>query len=207
MRKLTKDDIANCYYEFNFDFKGLNDYPEYYDECGVNCGDVESLKNGSGKNLTAKEIMDKFDVSAEVADKLIRYQAKFLANYREQVFNFLQQKDRYLEIKPYVNDKKLDSYILSQYVNHNFKGDKLLAEFNPAKHLIRGVIGSIVSCVILAALMILSWEGGYGIFDILSAGLLVLIWLGITLSFVWNLPKEYRTKKVILKLIKSKHNP
>ena len=204
MKKLTTQDIANVYFEHYISFRGLDTYPENYDDTSLL--PLGQLKRDA-KPLTAHELIEEYNISAEVANKLIVFQSILLANYRNSVSEFLSQVDRYNEIKPYINSQGMDKSVFMQYLTSDENRDKLMRDFNPVKQLRNGLIGTMISYIIFFTSVVVGWnvKPPTTMSDFVCLGLVAFIWLGITTGIAWQLPSEYRTRKIVYRVLKNKH--
>ena len=155
--------------------------------------------------MTAREIIKKYNVSAEVAQKLVDYQESILVNYCDAISEFLSKVDRYNEIKPYINNRKLNKKILIQYLESTNSQDRLIKDSTPSRHLINGLIGTLISYSIFITVVTIGWntQPPSG-FDFVSLALVAFIWLGFTSVAAWELPSNYRTRKILHNILKEK---
>lgn len=203
MKKLTIQDIANVYSTVYISFKDLDTYPKDSDD---NLSPLEQSERDT-QPLTTQELIKEYDISAEVADKLIDYQSSLLANYRDSISELLSQVDRYNEIRPYINNRGIDKSIFLQYLTSVEDLDKLKRDFNPAKQLRNGLIGTTTSYLVFFTSVIVGWnvKPPTTMSDFICLGLVAFIWLGITTGIAWQLPAEYRTRKIIYRILIDKH--
>jgi hypothetical protein len=203
MKKLTIQDIANVYSTVYISFKDLDTYPKDSDD---NLSPLEQSERDT-QPLTTQELIKEYDISAEVADKLIDYQSSLLANYRDSISELLSQVDRYNEIRPYINNRGIDKSIFLQYLTSVEDLDKLKRDFNPAKQLRNGLIGTTTSYLVFFTSVIVGWnvKPPTTMSDFICLGLVAFIWLGITTGIAWQLPSEYRTRKIIYRILIDKH--
>ena len=203
MKKLTIQDIANVYSTVYISFKDLDTYPKDSDD---NLSPLEQSERDT-QPLTTQELIKEYDISAEVADKLIDYQSSLLANYRDSISELLSQVDRYNEIRPYINNRGVDKSIFLQYLTSVEDLDKLKRDFNPAKQLRNGLIGTTTSYLVFFTSVIVGWnvKPPTTMSDFICLGLVAFIWLGITTGIAWQLPSEYRTRKIIYRILIDKH--
>ena len=203
MKKLTIQDIANVYSTVYISFKDLDTYPEDSDD---NLSPLEQSERDT-QPLTTQELIKEYDISAEVADKLIDYQSSLLANYRDSISELLSQVDRYNEIRPYINNRGIDKSIFLQYLTSVEDLDKLKRDYNPAKQLRNGLIGTTTSYLVFFTSVIVGWnvKPPTTMSDFICLGLVAFIWLGITTGIAWQLPSEYRTRKIIYRILIDKH--
>jgi hypothetical protein len=202
MKKFTADDIANVYFQHVLAFKGLEPNGQEEDEdlllIGHASKDVELISR--------QELINDFDISSDVADKLIGYQMNLIASYRNAVTELLRRTDRYVEIKPYLEDRTLSKAIFTEYVTSDWDRDKQLKEFQPMKHLRSGIIGTLMSCGIFILVVSLGWGVHAPVeFDFIWLGLVAFIWLGLTAMIARELPGEYRARKIVWDILNS-HN-
>ena len=203
MKKLTIQDIANVYSTVYISFKDLDTYPKDSDD---NLSPLEQSERDT-QPLTTQELIKEYDISAEVADKLIDYQSSLLANYRDSISELLSQVDRYNEIRPYINNRGIDKSIFLQYLTSVEDLDKLKRDYNPAKQLRNGLIGTTTSYLVFFTSVIVGWnvKPPTTMSDFICLGLVAFIWLGITTGIAWQLPSEYRTRKIIYRILIDKH--
>lgn len=203
MKKLTIQDIANVYSTVYISFKDLDTYPKDSDD---NLSPLEQSERDT-QPLTTQELIKEYDISAEVADKLIDYQSSLLANYRDSISELLSQVDRYNEIRPYINNRGIDKSIFLQYLTSVEDLDKLKRDFNPAKQLRNGLIGTTTSYLVFFTSVIVGWnvKPPTTMSDFICLGLVAFIWLGITTGIAWQLTSEYRTRKIIYRILIDKH--
>ena len=203
MKKLTIQDIANVYSTVYISFKDLDTYPKDSDD---NLSPFEQSERDT-QPLTTQELIKEYDISAEVADKLIDYQSSLLANYRDSISELLSQVDRYNEIRPYINNRGIVKSIFLQYLTSVEDLDKLKRDFNPAKQLRNGLIGTTTSYLVFFTSVIVGWnvKPPTTMSDFICLGLVAFIWLGITTGIAWQLPSEYRTRKIIYRILIDKH--
>ena len=203
MKKLTIQDIANVYSTVYISFKDLDTYPKDSDD---NLSPLEQSERDT-QPLTTQELIKEYDISAEVADKLIDYQSSLLANYRDSISELLSQVDRYNELRPYINNRGIDKSIFLQYLTSVEDLDKLKRDFNPAKQLRNGLIGTTTSYLVFFTSVIVGWnvKPPTTMSDFICLGLVAFIWLGITTGIAWQLPSEYRTRKIIYRILIDKH--
>lgn len=203
MKKFTIQDIANVYSTVYISFKDLDTYPKDSDD---NLSPLEQSERDT-QPLTTQELIKEYDISAEVADKLIDYQSSLLANYRDSISELLSQVDRYNEIRPYINNRGIDKSIFLQYLTSVEDLDKLKRDFNPAKQLRNGLIGTTTSYLVFFTSVIVGWnvKPPTTMSDFICLGLVAFIWLGITTGIAWQLPSEYRTRKIIYRILIDKH--
>lgn len=203
MKKPTIQDIANVYSTVYISFKDLDTYPKDSDD---NLSPLEQSERDT-QPLTTQELIKEYDISAEVADKLIDYQSSLLANYRDSISELLSQVDRYNEIRPYINNRGIDKSIFLQYLTSVEDLDKLKRDFNPAKQLRNGLIGTTTSYLVFFTSVIVGWnvKPPTTMSDFICLGLVAFIWLGITTGIAWQLPSEYRTRKIIYRILIDKH--
>ena len=203
MKKLTIQDIANVYSTVYISFKDLDTYPKDSDD---NLSPLEQSERDT-QPLTTQELIKEYDISAEVADKLIDYQSSLLANYRDSISELLSQVDRYNEIRPYINNRGVDKSIFLQYLTSVEDLDKLKRDFNPAKQLRNGLIGTTTSYLVFFTSVIVGWnvKPPTTMSDFICLGLVAFIWLGITTGIAWQLTSEYRTRKIIYRILIDKH--
>lgn len=203
MKKFTIQDIANVYSTVYISFKDLDTYPKDSDD---NLSPLEQSERDT-QPLTTQELIKEYDISAEVADKLIDYQSSLLANYRDSISELLSQVDRYNEIRPYINNRGIDKSIFLQYLTSVEDLDKLKRDFNPAKQLRNGLIGTTTSYLVFFTSVIVGWnvKPPTTMSDFICLGLVAFIWLGITTGIAWQLTSEYRTRKIIYRILIDKH--
>ena len=203
MKKLTIQDIANVYSTVYISFKDLDTYPEDSDD---NLSPLEQSERDT-QPLTTQELIKEYDISAEVADKLIDYQSSLLANYRDSISELLSQVDRYNEIRPYINNRGIDKSIFLQYLTSVEDLDKLKRDFNPAKQLRNGLIGTTTSYLVFFTSVIVGWnvKPPTTMSDFICLVLVAFIWLGITTGIAWQLPSEYRTRKIVYRILKDRY--
>lgn len=201
MKNLTPQDIETGGSECIISFRGLT--PDYENE---EYTPVEPSKK-EVQPLTAKEIIAEYDVSAAVAEKLVAYQSGMLLAYQDEVARIVGQVDRYNEIKPYVENSKLDKDILSQYVASTMNHKAMLKEFRPSSHLRNGLIGVTLSCTLFLVVTVMGWNANPPTgFDFVSLGIVAFIWLGITITAAWQIPSRYRARKIVYAILQGKQN-
>lgn len=93
-----------------------------------------------------------------------------------------------------------------QYLASNESHDKLMRDFNPGKHLRNGLVGTIISYAIFLGAVTLGWNTHTPTgFDFISLAMVAFVWLGLTTMVAWELPSEYRTRKIVYSILKNKH--
>ena len=199
MKRLSSEDIANIYVRHSVRFRGL---PADYDDEDIM---VAEPSHATIHPLTAQELIQEYDISLVVADKLLAYQSGLLASYRETIAHMVDCSDRYNQVKSYLNNPKFDKAILAQYVENDWEHASATREFNPRKHLRNGLIGVALSYLLFLTLVVIGWStiAPSSTVDYISFALIAFIWLGFTTLAAVGLPKKYRARKVIYSILTS----
>lgn len=204
MNKLRKDDISPAYFAPTLNFNGLERQTDIDDLEVFRANDTHQ---DSGEPLTLQELTRDGRFTESAASKIIAVQSGILSSLRQEIETLSDCTDRYLTIKPSLQQKNLDTALLAEYVYGEFSKVDELKEFNPPTQALKSLAGVLTSCVIFAALTALglSQHPLTNSLDYFSLGIIAFIWLGFTWLAACNIPRRYRTRKVIYQIIKNGH--
>ncbi|HEX3082228.1 MAG TPA: hypothetical protein VHQ86_03160 [Candidatus Saccharimonadia bacterium] len=151
--------------------------------------------------MTTHDIRQKYGVSDEVATHLVGFQNEIMADFDAAVESLMSRSERYLEVKPFLGDKKFNKGLLEEYVDQNIS----LKDLNPTNNLYRALGAAAISFVLLALVIWITRIPHLDLgIDPIGGSILGIIWVGLTLLGAASIPKRYRTRKLLVHLAKSK---
>lgn len=200
-RKIQTDDLPDSYYR-ELIYKPLEKW-----ESGEYEGNEEiSIEDPPEKAqiFTAGQLAEKYDINIDVAEKISLYQHAALNDLNSEIDSLIRNSERYLQVKPYLNDKQYVRSIFQEYVRLSARSENFTRNnFNPLRNLKMAIIGGIISLALLTLFIfatVVFLDGG-PLEQNLPALLFITVWLGWTIyALAWHVPRAYRTRKLVTKL-------
>jgi hypothetical protein len=201
--KLTKFDLA----------ERIDAYPNILFD-GVDDGYIQDdtyrieLKNAEKRidTLSVAEFMSEYQVDKGVAERFYTYQNDVLKQLHVEIKNTLHHESRYLDLKDYVNDKKYDKQMISDFIEYDFSEVNFQKEYSPRRFLTIRLLSLTISYSILISTVAAGFFGFFSIEkDLIFYSLVFIMWLMINIQFMISTPKDYRTRKLLYNM-KSKYN-
>ena len=189
---LEKDDISPAYFTPTLNFNGLERQTDIDDLEVFRANDTYQ---DSGEPLTLQELTRDGRFTESAASKIIAVQSGILSSLRQEIETLSDCADRYLTVKPFLQQKNLDTALLAEYVYGELSKVDELKEFNPQTQALKSLAGVLTSCVIFAVLTALglSQHPLTDSLDYVSLGMIAFIWLGFTGLAACRIPQRYRT--------------
>lgn len=190
MRKLAATDLTDEVY--------CDIYLGFTDASDIYVGDETpaaiSKSSMQAEVLTADDFAKRFNVSREVANRLVGYQNDIHAEFLSAIERMKHQSARYLAIKEYLENRRYDKTMLDDYIYR----DEPLKDLEPKVYLFKAIRNVAISLALLAviAAFVRNPKNDVG-FDPLGGWILAIIWAGLTLLVAIGIPKRYTTRKLL----------